>query len=391
MSSSLRKSDYVEKVLVNGNKLAYRILNEEEVVEKKKKKAELKKMKKEESDYGSDLSSVDSPKSSGVGSPGSSGVGSPGSSGVDSPGSSGIGSPDNSGIDSTVDDLDIESSSKLIQVISPDHALGFACPTMSVLKGNLLSDKFIPMPASDPMDFVEEPMHVDNTVDVNLSKPQNPIIGNGSVMLGTVDYTCTGDNIPTQEILSEQDLQNFKEISYENFITENSLSNDGSLPSIDDIPCLDFNLEEFLGSSQVKLELPPLMSGESTSGEVLAQVDEDIFTPDDPPNETLPVMQENEIQQPTRETLCSTPLITETPTPQMRKSTKHKPNASVKTAEALTEAANARKIAVERETQHTEKCREEEFYRKREHRLKMKVLRAELKANELLIKRLNWI
>ncbi|GFR06399.1 uncharacterized protein TNCT_7371 [Trichonephila clavata] len=247
MSSSLRKSDYVEKVLVNGNKLVYRILKEEEVVEKKKKKDELKKMKKEESDYGSDLSSVDSPKSSGVDSPSSSGVGSPSSSGVDSPGSSGI--------DSTIgDDLDIESSSKLIQDISHNHGFGFPYQTKSVLKGNLLSDKFIPMPVSDPMDFVEEPMYVDNTVDVNLSEPQNSIIRNGSVTLDTVDYTRTGDNIPTQEILSQQDFQNFEDISYGNLITRNFLPNDGSLPSFDDHPS-DFNFELF-GSDLDKL-LPP--------------------------------------------------------------------------------------------------------------------------------------
>ncbi|GFT83637.1 hypothetical protein TNCV_2825781 [Trichonephila clavipes] len=66
---------------------------------------QLKKLKKKESDYVSDLSSVDSPKScgirysgsSGVGSPGSSGAGSPGSSGAGSPGSSGAGSPGSSG------------------------------------------------------------------------------------------------------------------------------------------------------------------------------------------------------------------------------------------------------------------------------------------------------
>ncbi|GFV97199.1 uncharacterized protein TNCV_3527841 [Trichonephila clavipes] len=61
--------------------------------------------------------------------------------------------------------------------------------------------------------------------------------------------------------------------------------------------------------------------------------------------ETLPVEQDQQIQQPTRETFCSTPLIT---VPRNRKSAmKRKPNASVKT----TEAANARTVASERDTQ----------------------------------------
>ncbi|GFS46151.1 uncharacterized protein TNIN_17781 [Trichonephila inaurata madagascariensis] len=259
MSSSLRKSDYVEKVLVSGNKLAYRILNEEEVKEKKKEKDILKKLKKEESDYVSDLSSVDSPKSSGedsayssgVGSPGSSGVGSPGSSGVGSPGSSGVSSPVSSRVDSTIDSLDIE--------------------TKSLLKGNLLSDPFVPMSYSDPIDFVEEHMDVDNTVDVNLNEPQNPIIRNGSVTLGTVDYTRTVDNIPTEEMLSDHNLQNREDIPNENFTMENLSSNDGSIPSFDDdgsipsfdnIPLPDFNFEELFGSDCDKLELLPQLSME---------------------------------------------------------------------------------------------------------------------------------
>ncbi|GFR11574.1 uncharacterized protein TNCT_466941 [Trichonephila clavata] len=86
----------------------------------------------------------------------------------------------------------------------------------------------------------------------------------------------------------------------------------------------------------------------------VVQVDESIFTPDDHPlDETLPVKQD---LQKTRETLCSTPLTT---APQIRKS-KRKPNASVKTAEALAEAANARKVAVERDYEQIAQFREEE-------------------------------
>ncbi|PRD30153.1 UNVERIFIED_CONTAM: hypothetical protein NCL1_27269 [Trichonephila clavipes] len=70
--------------------------------------------------------------------------------------------------------------------------------------------------------------------------------------------------------------------------------------------------------------------------------------------ETLPVEQDQQIQQPTRETFCSTPLIT---VPRNRKSAmKRKPNASVKTAEA----ANARKLAMEKDYQQIAQFREEE-------------------------------
>ncbi|GFY47622.1 uncharacterized protein TNIN_314411, partial [Trichonephila inaurata madagascariensis] len=249
MSSSLRKSDYVEKVLVSGNKLVYRILNEEEVKEKKIKKDIMKKLKKEESDYVSNLLSVDSPKSNGVDSAYNSGVGSPGSSEVD--------------FASAMNDLDIESNSKLIEAITHDHAFGFAYQTKSPLEANLLTDPLVPMPYSDPMDFVEDHMNVNNTVGVNLNELQNPIIRNGSVILGTVDYTRTVDNISTEEMLSDHSLQNPDDISNENFIMENFSSNDGSIPSFDSIHPLDFNFEELFGFDCNKLELPPPTNMES--------------------------------------------------------------------------------------------------------------------------------
>ncbi|GFS55672.1 uncharacterized protein TNCV_131811 [Trichonephila clavipes] len=62
--------------------------------------------------------------------------------------------------------------------------------------------------------------------------------------------------------------------------------------------------------------------------------------------------QGQEIPQKTRETLCSTPL---TKAPKIKKS-KRKPNASVKTAEA----ANARKVAMERDYEQIAQFREEE-------------------------------
>ncbi|GFR27863.1 uncharacterized protein TNCT_496741 [Trichonephila clavata] len=123
---------------------------------------------------------------------------------------------------------------------------------------------------------------------------------------------------------------------------------------------------------------------------VVLQVDESIFTPDDHPlDETLPMKQDHGILQKTRETLCSTPLTT---APQIRKS-KRKPNASVKTAEALAEAANARKDAMERDYEQIAQFREEErratmTYRKREHFLKMKVLKAKLEHYNLLNKKI---
>ncbi|GFY17973.1 gag-Pol polyprotein [Trichonephila clavipes] len=83
--------------------------------------------------------------------------------------------------------------------------------------------------------------------------------------------------------------------------------------------------------------------------------------------------QGQEIPQKTRETLCSTPL---TKAPKIRKS-KRKPNASVKTAAALPEAAKARKVAMERDCEEIAHFWEEEHratmtYRKKEHILKMK-------------------
>ncbi|GIY10646.1 uncharacterized protein CDAR_437341 [Caerostris darwini] len=64
ITASLRKSDYVEKILIGDNKMTFRILSPEEVAEKKRKKQDFKKLKKEkqnESDassgYGSDMGS----------------------------------------------------------------------------------------------------------------------------------------------------------------------------------------------------------------------------------------------------------------------------------------------------------------------------------------------
>ncbi|GFV21165.1 hypothetical protein TNCV_4267981 [Trichonephila clavipes] len=70
---------------------------------------------------------------------------------------------------------------------------------------------------------------------------------------------------------------------------------------------------------------------------------------------------------------------------------KRKPNASVKTAEALVEAANARKVAMESDYQQIAQFREGHratmSYRKKEHILKMKVLRAKLEHYNLLNKK----
>ncbi|GIZ02254.1 uncharacterized protein CEXT_444301 [Caerostris extrusa] len=64
ITASLRKSDYVEKILIGDNKMTFRILSPEEVKKKKRKKQVLKKQKMEkqnESDassgYGSDMGS----------------------------------------------------------------------------------------------------------------------------------------------------------------------------------------------------------------------------------------------------------------------------------------------------------------------------------------------
>ncbi|GFS97363.1 uncharacterized protein TNCV_1825101 [Trichonephila clavipes] len=86
------------------------------------------------------------------------------------------------------------------------------------------------------------------------------------------------------------------------------------------------------------------------------------------PWETVAVEQGQEIPQKARETLCSTPLAK---APKIRKS-KRKPNASVKIAEALAEATNARKVAMERDYEQIAQFREEEHratmtYKKRTH------------------------
>ncbi|GFV26510.1 uncharacterized protein TNCV_3361631 [Trichonephila clavipes] len=99
---------------------------------------------------------------------------------------------------------------------------------------------------------------------------------------------------------------------------------------------------------------------------------------------TVVVEQGQEIPQKAIETLCSTPL---TKAPKIRKS-KRKPNASVKTAEA----ANARKVAMERDYEQIAQFREEEHratmtYKKKQHILKMKVLKATLGHYNLLNKK----
>ncbi|GFV44543.1 hypothetical protein TNCV_3287251 [Trichonephila clavipes] len=97
-------------------------------------------------------------------------------------------------------------------------------------------------------------------------------------------------------------------------------------------------------------------SGTQGSDSIVVQVDENKFTLDDHPLDKA------------RETLCSTPL---TKAPKIRKS-KREPCPSVKTAEALTEAANARKVAMERDYKQIAQFREEEHratitYKKRTH------------------------
>ncbi|GFQ89079.1 hypothetical protein TNCT_583391 [Trichonephila clavata] len=88
-------------------------------------------------------------------------------------------------------------------------------------------------------------------------------------------------------------------------------------------------------------------SGTQGGESAVVQVDESIFTPDDHPlDETLPVKQD---LQKTRETLCQL-----TTAPQIRKSKRKR------TAEALAEAANARKVAVERDYEQIAQFREEE-------------------------------
>ncbi|GFR00843.1 uncharacterized protein TNCT_631661 [Trichonephila clavata] len=114
-------------------------------------------------------------------------------------------------------------------------------------------------------------------------------------------------------------------------------------------------------------------SGTQGGESAVVQVDESIFTSDDHPlDETLPVKQD---LQKTRETLCSTPLTT---APQIRKS---KPNASVKTAEA----ANAWKVAVERDYEQIAQFREEEHratmtYQKKRTLFKDESLKGKIRA-----------
>ncbi|GFX07356.1 hypothetical protein TNCV_504141 [Trichonephila clavipes] len=98
-------------------------------------------------------------------------------------------------------------------------------------------------------------------------------------------------------------------------------------------------------------------SGTQGDESIVAQVDKNMFTLDDHPlDETVAGEQGQGILQKARETLCSTPL---TKAPKIGKS-KRKPNASVKTAEALAEAAKARKVAMERDYEQITQFREEE-------------------------------
>ncbi|GFU14179.1 hypothetical protein TNCV_4167771 [Trichonephila clavipes] len=91
---------------------------------------------------------------------------------------------------------------------------------------------------------------------------------------------------------------------------------------------------------------------------IVAHVDENMFALEDHPLDvTVAVEQGQGIPQKARETLCSTPLAK---APKIGKS-KRKPNYSVKTEEALAEAANARKVAMEKDYEQIAKFREEEY------------------------------
>ncbi|GFT42080.1 hypothetical protein TNCV_1668701 [Trichonephila clavipes] len=131
-------------------------------------------------------------------------------------------------------------------------------------------------------------------------------------------------------------------------------------------------------------------SGTQGDESIVAQVDENMFTLDDHPLDvTIAVEQGEGISKKARETLCSTPL---TKAAKIGKS-KRKPNASVKTAEALAEAANARKLAMEKDNQQIAQFREEEHratmtYKRKEHILKMKVLKAKLEHYNMLNKKM---
>ncbi|GFS85697.1 hypothetical protein TNCV_2973881 [Trichonephila clavipes] len=131
-------------------------------------------------------------------------------------------------------------------------------------------------------------------------------------------------------------------------------------------------------------------SGTQGDESIVAQVDENMFTLDDHPLDvTVAVEQGKGISKKARETLCSTPL---TKAAKIGKS-KRKPNGSVKTAEALAEAANARKLAMEKDYQQIAQFREEEHratmtYKRKEHILKMKVLKAKLEHYNMLNKKM---
>ncbi|GFV40539.1 hypothetical protein TNCV_2500661 [Trichonephila clavipes] len=125
-------------------------------------------------------------------------------------------------------------------------------------------------------------------------------------------------------------------------------------------------------------------SGTQGDESIVTQVDENMFTLDDHPLDvTVTVKQGEGISKKARKTLCSTPLTKAT---KIGKS-KRKPNASVKTAEA----ANARKLAMEKDYQQIAQFKEEHratmTYKRKEHILKMKVLKAKLEHYNMLNKK----
>lgn len=233
MSSSLRRSDYVEKILANDNVLIYRILTAEEVIEKKKQKEICKKMKKE-SNYTDDPPSMDSAYSSGVDSPSDSGGDSPSDSGIDSPGGSGV--------DSSSDGVTNESSDAIMHAVEHDHAFGFVHQGKSPLRVHaLLNNSVDPMFYSGPINApTEEPMEMDYTTDNFIQPP----------ILNAMTDDCIADYISVPEILNDDDLQKLGGIPTEDLIMENFSSSDGNIPSFDDIHPLDFDLSELFGTSQ---------------------------------------------------------------------------------------------------------------------------------------------
>ncbi|GFU65381.1 uncharacterized protein TNCV_3927441 [Trichonephila clavipes] len=121
---------------------------------------------------------------------------------------------------------------------------------------------------------------------------------------------------------------------------------------IEPLPCrfdCDYEYETAVSSGTQVLIVNTCFSGDES---IVAQVDENMFTLDDHSLDvTVAVEQGEGIPKRARETLCSTPL---TKAAKIGKS-KRKPNTSVKTAEA----ANARKLAMEKDYQQIAQFREE--------------------------------